>query len=156
MTGDGSELDPDRWIGLARASSDAAVERAVLDLFESDEPVATPARLRSLVEVAAASRARIDRAASLGGEQGLALLELAADVARRLREGDDLEVVVVDDGNGYHSVYTELKDLLVKPGDKVKAGQPIGHMSVAEKKYMMRYRLVRMDGPLMKVHDSAR
>ena len=64
--------------------------------------------------------------------------------------------VVVKDGNGYYSVYTELKDLLVKPGDKVKPGQPIGRMSVAEKKYMMRYRLVRMDGPLMRVHESAR
>jgi murein DD-endopeptidase MepM/ murein hydrolase activator NlpD len=64
--------------------------------------------------------------------------------------------VVIDDGNGYYSVYTELKDLLVKPRDKVKPGQIIGHMSVAEGKYMMRYRLVRMDGPLMKVHDSAR
>jgi hypothetical protein len=64
--------------------------------------------------------------------------------------------VVVDDGNGYYSVYTELKDLRVQPGDKVKPGQIIGHMSLAEGKYMMRYRLVRMDGPLMKVHDSAR
>lgn len=64
--------------------------------------------------------------------------------------------VVIDDRNGYYSVYTELKDLLVKPGDKVKAGQPIGRMSRAEKKQMMRYRLVRMDGPLMRVHESAR
>ena len=64
--------------------------------------------------------------------------------------------VVVKDGNGYYSVYTELKGLLVKPGDKVKPGQPIGRMSVAENKRMMRYRLVRMDGPLMRVHESAR
>lgn len=65
--------------------------------------------------------------------------------------------VVIDDGNGYHSVYTELKDLLVEPGQKVKAGQPIGHMSTAEGgKQMMRYRLVRMDGKWMQVHQSAR
>jgi murein DD-endopeptidase MepM/ murein hydrolase activator NlpD len=64
--------------------------------------------------------------------------------------------VVVKDGNGYYSVYTELKDLLVKPGDKVKPGQPIGRMSASEKKFMMRYRLVRMDGPLMRVHEAAR
>lgn len=64
--------------------------------------------------------------------------------------------VVIDDGNGYYSVYTEIKDLLVEPGDKVKAGQPIGHMSGAEGMEMMRYRLVRMDGLPMKVHVSAR
>jgi len=64
--------------------------------------------------------------------------------------------IVIDDGNGYYSVYTELKDLLVEPGDKVKAAKPIGYMSRAERKQMMRYRLVRMDGPLMKVHESAR
>jgi murein DD-endopeptidase MepM/ murein hydrolase activator NlpD len=64
--------------------------------------------------------------------------------------------VVIDDGNGYYSVYTEIKDLLVKPGQKVKAGQPIGHMSKAEGMQMMRYRLVRTDGLPMKVHGSAR
>ena len=64
--------------------------------------------------------------------------------------------VVVDDGNGYYSVYTEVKEFLVKPGDKVKAGQPIGHMAKAEGMQMMRYRLVRMDGPMMRVHESAR
>lgn len=64
--------------------------------------------------------------------------------------------VVIDDGNGYYSVYTELQDLLVKPDERVERGQPIGQMSKAEKKQMMRYRLVRMDGPLMKVHQAAR
>jgi hypothetical protein len=64
--------------------------------------------------------------------------------------------IVIDDGNGYYSVYTELEDLLVKPDQKVERGQPIGHMSKAEKKQMMRYRLVRMDGPLMRVHEAAR
>ena len=64
--------------------------------------------------------------------------------------------VVIDDGNGYYSVYTELKDLLVEPDQKVKAGQPIGRMSNAENKYMMRYRLVRMDGRWMQVSDAAR
>jgi murein DD-endopeptidase MepM/ murein hydrolase activator NlpD len=64
--------------------------------------------------------------------------------------------IVIDDGNGYYSVYTEIKDLLVKPGDKVAVGQPIAGMAVAEGMEMMRYRLVRMDGPLMRVHQSAR
>jgi murein DD-endopeptidase MepM/ murein hydrolase activator NlpD len=63
--------------------------------------------------------------------------------------------IVIDDGNGYYSIYTELKDVLVEQGAKVKAGQPIGHMS-AHKTYMVRYRLVRMDGPLMKTSESAR
>jgi hypothetical protein len=64
--------------------------------------------------------------------------------------------VVIDDGNGYHSVYSELKELLVEPGQKVKRGRSIGRMSSAEGKRMMRYRLVRMDGGPMKVHRSAR
>ena len=64
--------------------------------------------------------------------------------------------IVVDDGNGYYSVYSELKDLRVAVGDKVKAGQIIGAMTRAEGNQMMRYRLVRMDGPLMQVHESAR
>ena len=64
--------------------------------------------------------------------------------------------VVIDDGNGYYSVYTEVKDLLVKEGDTVKAGQPIGRMSQTEGMQMVRYRLVRMDGLPMKVHKSAR
>jgi murein DD-endopeptidase MepM/ murein hydrolase activator NlpD len=64
--------------------------------------------------------------------------------------------IVIDDGNGYYSVYTEIKDLLVTVGDKVDAGQPIAGMAVAEGKEMMRYRLVRMDGPWMMVHQSAR
>ncbi len=64
--------------------------------------------------------------------------------------------VVIDDGNGYYSVYSELKELLVEPGDKVKAGRALGRMSRAEGKQMMRYRLVRMDGAPMRVHDAAR
>ena len=64
--------------------------------------------------------------------------------------------VVIKDGNGYYSVYTELKDLRVKAGEKVKTGQPLGEMSLAEGKAMMRYRLVRMDGDMMKVHESDR
>lgn len=64
--------------------------------------------------------------------------------------------VVIDDGNGYYSVYTEIKDLEVKPRQEVKAGQTIGYMSKAEGMQMMRYRLVRTDGLPMKVHPSAR
>ena len=64
--------------------------------------------------------------------------------------------IVIDDGNGYYSVYSEIKDLLVKPGDKVNAGQTIAGMAKAEGVQMMRYRLVRMDGPMMRVHQSAR
>lgn len=64
--------------------------------------------------------------------------------------------IVIDDGNGYYSVYTEIKDPRVKARDKVKGGQIIAHMSRAEKRQMMRYRLVRTDGRLMKVHASDR
>jgi len=36
-------------------------------------------------------------------------------------------VVVIDDGNGYRSIYAHFRDVTVKPGQHVKAGQLIGH-----------------------------
>jgi murein DD-endopeptidase MepM/ murein hydrolase activator NlpD len=41
--------------------------------------------------------------------------------------GDLPNVVVIDDGNGYRSVYAHFRDVTVRPGDAVKAGQLIGH-----------------------------
>jgi hypothetical protein len=64
--------------------------------------------------------------------------------------------VVIDDGNGYRSVYSELKGLRVKVGERVKAGTIIGAMELSEKRYMMRYELVRMDGDWLKVATEAR
>jgi hypothetical protein len=69
--------------------------------------------------------------------------------------------VVIDDGNGYRSVYSELKDLKVKPNQKVKTGTVIGAMSLGAlsptgKAYMVRYELVRMDGDWLKVAAAAR
>ena len=76
---------------------------------------------------------------------------------RQQRQGKQPSLgIVVDDGNGYYSVYSEITDLRVEVGDTVKAGQVIGLMSRAEKRQMMRYRLVRGDGPWMKVHTSDR
>jgi murein DD-endopeptidase MepM/ murein hydrolase activator NlpD len=41
---------------------------------------------------------------------------------------DDLpNVVVIDDGNGYRSIYAHFKDVKVHVGQRVKAGQLIGH-----------------------------
>lgn len=41
---------------------------------------------------------------------------------------DDLpNVVVIDDGNGYRSIYAHFRDVTVKVGQRVKAGQLIGH-----------------------------
>jgi hypothetical protein len=83
--------------------------------------------------------------------------EIQRRIKRKKGPGADFpRGVVIDDGNGYYSVYTEIKDLRVKPGDAVTVGQPIAGMAKAERKLMMRYRLVRMDGPLMKVDESAR
>jgi len=36
-------------------------------------------------------------------------------------------VVVIDDGNGYRSIYAHFRDVTVKVGDTVRAGQLIGH-----------------------------
>ena len=64
--------------------------------------------------------------------------------------------IVIDDGNGYRSVYTNLKNLRVKAGDQVRSGTDIGEMTVSERRYHMRYQLVRMDGPWMKVSKAGR
>ncbi|HEY6549086.1 MAG TPA: peptidoglycan DD-metalloendopeptidase family protein, partial [Vicinamibacteria bacterium] len=68
--------------------------------------------------------------------------------------------VVIDDGNGYHSVYSELQGLRVSVGEKVKAGEVIGGMSRVkengQERQMMRYELVRMDGRWLKVAQKER
>jgi murein DD-endopeptidase MepM/ murein hydrolase activator NlpD len=64
--------------------------------------------------------------------------------------------VVIDDGNGYHSVITNLKKITVKPDDKVKAGAVIGYMARTDERQFARYQLVRMDGEWMKVSGPAR
>lgn len=64
--------------------------------------------------------------------------------------------IVIDDGNGYRSAYSELRDVRVKVGDRVKAGTIIGEMGRAEGRQMMRYQLVRMDGAWLRVAQSER
>ena len=41
--------------------------------------------------------------------------------------GDLPNVVVIDDGNGYRSIYAHFRDVTVRVGQHVKAGQQIGH-----------------------------
>jgi murein DD-endopeptidase MepM/ murein hydrolase activator NlpD len=41
--------------------------------------------------------------------------------------GDLPNVVVIDDGNGYRSIYAHFRDVTVRPGERVRAGQLIGH-----------------------------
>ena len=41
--------------------------------------------------------------------------------------GDLPIVVVIDDGNGYRSIYAHFRDVTVKPGQRVAAGDLIGH-----------------------------
>jgi murein DD-endopeptidase MepM/ murein hydrolase activator NlpD len=50
------------------------------------------------------------------------------DLLDRKKMWHDLPIVVViDDGNGYRSVYAHFRDVTVKRGQTVKAGQVIGH-----------------------------
>lgn len=62
-------------------------------------------------------------------------------------------VVVIDDGNGYRSAYVHLQDATVEPGDRVKAGQVIGHMGATGNASgcHLHYELFRMDGGWMQV-----
>jgi murein DD-endopeptidase MepM/ murein hydrolase activator NlpD len=62
-------------------------------------------------------------------------------------------VVVVDDGNGYRSMYVHLYQASVKIGDHVKAGDTVGleGMTGNATGCHLHYELVRMDGPWMRV-----
>ncbi len=50
------------------------------------------------------------------------------DLLDRRKMWNDLPIVVViDDGNGYRSIYAHFRDVTVKPGRRVEAGDLIGH-----------------------------
>jgi murein DD-endopeptidase MepM/ murein hydrolase activator NlpD len=72
---------------------------------------------------------------------------------RRGRMSDLPNAVVIDDGNGYRSVYVHLSDTTVEPGDRVKAGTVIGHEGDTGNASgcHLHYELIRMDGPWMSV-----
>jgi murein DD-endopeptidase MepM/ murein hydrolase activator NlpD len=76
--------------------------------------------------------------------------------ARLERQGrmDDLPIVVViDDGNGYRSVYVHLERVNVHVGRRVKAGDVIGYEGRTGNATgcHLHYELIRMDGPWMAV-----
>jgi murein DD-endopeptidase MepM/ murein hydrolase activator NlpD len=56
--------------------------------------------------------------------------------------------VVIDDGNGYRSLYMHLKEALVVPGQVVRKGDPIGKEGEtgAARGCHVHYSLIRMDG----------
>lgn len=62
-------------------------------------------------------------------------------------------VVVIDDGNGYRSVYVHLSKTAVKKGDRVKAGDVIGYEGATGNASgcHLHYEMFRTDGPWMKV-----
>ena len=77
--------------------------------------------------------------------------DAAAIYARyeRLNEVNTLPIVIViDDGNGYRSVYVHLEKVLVEGGDVVKAGDIIGRegMTGYATGCHLHYTLIRMDG----------
>ncbi len=50
------------------------------------------------------------------------------DLLDRRQSWNDLPlVVVIDDGNGYRSIYAHFRDVTVKPGQRVAVGDLIGH-----------------------------
>jgi murein DD-endopeptidase MepM/ murein hydrolase activator NlpD len=76
-----------------------------------------------------------------------------AKLEKKGRWSDLPIAVVIDDGNGYRSVYVHLSDTRVEPGDRVKAGQVIGHEGDTGNASgcHLHYELVRMDGRWMAV-----
>lgn len=62
-------------------------------------------------------------------------------------------VVVIDDGNGYHSAYVHLGSHNVKAGDVVEAGDVIGKEGATGRASgcHLHYMLIRMDGPFVPV-----
>lgn len=62
-------------------------------------------------------------------------------------------VVVIDDGNGYRSVYVHLQEALAEPGTEVKAGEVIGLEGATgyASGCHLHYGLIRMDGEWQEV-----
>ena len=62
-------------------------------------------------------------------------------------------VVVIDDGNGYRSVYVHLQEALAEPGTQVKAGDVIGLEGATgyASGCHLHYGLIRMDGEWQEV-----
>jgi murein DD-endopeptidase MepM/ murein hydrolase activator NlpD len=96
--------------------------------------------------------------AGRGWEQEAGYAGTLDDVYERLKDtGQEATYgVVVDDGNGYRSVYSGLRDLAVEAGQDVSPTTILGLMSFTEERFMVRYQLVRMDGSQMKVAPKSR
>jgi murein DD-endopeptidase MepM/ murein hydrolase activator NlpD len=79
--------------------------------------------------------------------------EFYARLERKGRWNDLPIAVVIDDGNGYRSVYVHLSDTTVNPGQKVRAGDRIGYEGSTGNASgcHLHYELIRMDGPWMAV-----
>jgi murein DD-endopeptidase MepM/ murein hydrolase activator NlpD len=76
-----------------------------------------------------------------------------ARLSRRHALGQLPIVVVVDDGNGYRSLYVHLEGVTVHPGEHVRAGQMVGFEGAtgAATGCHLHYGLVRMDGSWLHV-----
>lgn len=76
-----------------------------------------------------------------------------ARLGRRHSLGQLPIVVVIDDGNGYRSLYVHLEGVTVHPGDHVRQGQLIGYEGAtgAATGCHLHYGLVRMDGAWLPV-----
>lgn len=122
--------------------------RRIHEGMDIASPCGSPVRAAHAGEVLAAGR---DFARHTGFSEPL------DDFYRRLRQQDRMRAmplaVVVDDGNGYRSVYAHLESSAVKRGDRVKAGQVIGHQGATGNATgcHLHYELIRMDGPWMRV-----
>jgi murein DD-endopeptidase MepM/ murein hydrolase activator NlpD len=76
------------------------------------------------------------------------------DRVERLHRWANLSIsIVIDDGNGYRSVYAHLSETRVKPGDVVEAGDLIGVEGATgyATGCHLHYELIRMDGPWLEV-----
>ncbi len=84
---------------------------------------------------------------------GGSLDEFYSKIRRRHTMGLQPIVVVVDDGNGYRSMYVHLEKALVKVGDHVRHRTVIGLEGRTGNAHgcHLHYELVRMDGPWMRV-----
>jgi murein DD-endopeptidase MepM/ murein hydrolase activator NlpD len=83
-----------------------------------------------------------------------------SDFYARLERRDEMRLlpiaVIVDDGNGYRSVYVHLSKASVKVGQRVRKGQVIGleGMTGNATGCHVHYELIRMDGPWMRVANA--
>ena len=91
-----------------------------------------------MVYFATLGQYKINDAIMIGAEEGTKVLSAAKGVVTNISENEETGVTLeMSIGGDYNLTYGQLKDLTVKKGDTVNAGQLIGHIAKPSKYYVV-------------------